>query len=147
MTSEVRKQLKNLKMQNVLLVLQLYILKLEWKTWLISDHWCQHSNDHYWSNACKHTNWSCESKEQSIMNYDFLMFWLQDCKDFIIMISFNFIMKQEKLQWFTSYLSEKSCNQWWDHVMSICNHDEKFNWKYYIKYLRAKLSNSKICNF
>ncbi len=31
--------------------------------------------------------------------------------------------------------------------MSMCNHDEILNWKYYIKYLRAKLSNSEICNF
>ncbi len=81
------------------------------------------------------------------MNYDFLMFWLQDCKDFIIATSSDFIMKQEKLQWFILYLSEKSCNQWWDHVMSICNHDEKFNWKYYIEYLHAKLNNFKIHNF
>ncbi len=56
-------------------------------------------------------------------------------------------MKQEKLQWFELYLLKKSCNQWWNHVMSMCNHDEKFNWKYYIEYLRAKLSNSEICNF
>jgi len=44
-------------------------------------------------------------------------------------------------------LSEKFCNQWWNHVMSMHNHDEIFNWKYYIKYLRAKLNNSEICNF
>ncbi len=75
------------------------------------------------------------------------MFWLQDCKDFIIMILFDFIMKEEKLWWSASYLSEKSCNQWRDHVMSICNHDEILNWKYYIKYLHAKLSNSEIHNF
>ena len=75
------------------------------------------------------------------------MFWLQDCEDFIVMISSDFIMKQDKLQWSASYLSEKSHNQWWDHVMSICNHDEKLNWKYYIEYLCAKLSNSEICNF
>ncbi len=75
-TSEVCKQLKNLKMQNVLLVLQLHVSKLKRETWSISDHWYQHSDDHYWSNACKHANQSCESKEQSIMNYDFLMFWL-----------------------------------------------------------------------
>ncbi len=81
------------------------------------------------------------------MNYNFLMFWLQDCKHFIIVTSFDFIIKEEKLQWFASYLSEKSCNQWWDHVMSMCNHDEIFNWKYYIKYLHAKLSNSEIHNF
>ncbi len=31
--------------------------------------------------------------------------------------------------------------------MSMHNHDEIFDWKYYIKYLRAKLSNSEICNF
>ncbi len=81
------------------------------------------------------------------MNYDFLMFWLRDCKNFIVVTSFDFITKQEKLQWFMSYLSEKSCNQWRDHVMSMHNHDEKFNWKYYIEYLRAKLSNSEIRNF
>jgi len=46
-----------------------------------------------------------------------------------------------------SYLSKKFCNQWWDHVISMHNHDEKFNWKYYIEYLHAKLSNSEICNF
>ncbi len=109
-TSEVRKQLKNLKMQNVLLVLQLYILKLKWKTWLISDHQHQHSDDHYWSNARKHANWSHESREQIITNYDFLMFWLQDCKDFIVATSSDFITKEEKLWWSASYLSEKSCN-------------------------------------
>ncbi len=31
--------------------------------------------------------------------------------------------------------------------MSMCNYDKIFNWKYYIKYLRAKLSNSEIRNF
>ena len=134
-------------MQNVLLVLQLCILKLEWETQSISDHWWQHSDDHYWSNACKHVNWSCEFKKQSIMNYDFLMFWLQDCKDFIVVMLSDFITKEKKLQWFTSYLSEKFCNQWWDHVMSICNHDEILYWKYYIEYLHAKLSNSEIYNF
>ncbi len=96
--SEVCKQLKNLKMQNVLLVLQLCISKLEQKIWLISDHWYQHSDDHYWSDVRKHVNQSCEFKEQSITNYDFLMFWLQDCENFIVMMSFDFIMKQEKLQ-------------------------------------------------
>jgi len=146
-TSEVCKQLKNLKMQNVLLVLQLYISKLEQETWSISDHWCQHSDDHYWSDACKRANWSYEFREQSITNYDFLMFWLRDCEDFIVATSSDFIMKQEKLQWSASYLSEKSCNQWWDHVMSMHNYDEKLNWKYYTEYLRAKLSNSEICNF
>ncbi len=44
-------------------------------------------------------------------------------------------------------MSEKSCNQWWDHVMSICNCDKILNWKYYIEYLRAKLNNSEIRNF
>ncbi len=145
--SKVRKQLKNLKMQNVLLALQLCVSKLERETQLISDHRRQHSDDHYWSNARKHANWSCESKEQSIMNYDFLMFWLQDCKDFIVVTLFDFITKEKKLQWSASYLSEKSCNQWWDHVMSMHNHDEILNWKYYIEYLHAKLSNSEIHNF
>ncbi len=145
--SEVHKQLKNLKMQNVLLVLQLYISKLERETWSISDHQWQHSDDHYWSDARKHVNQSCESKEQNITNYNFLMFWLQDCKDFIVVMSFDFITKEEKLQWFTSYLSKKSCNQWWDHVMSMCNHNEILNWKYYTEYLHAKFSNSEICNF
>ncbi len=98
LTSEVCKQLKNLKMQNVLLVLQLCISKLKRKTWLISDHWCQHSDDHYWSDAHKRANQSHESREQSITNYDFLMFWLQDCKDFIVMMSSDFITKEEKLQ-------------------------------------------------
>ena len=145
--SEVHKQLKNLKMQNVLLVLQLHVLKLEWETQSISDHRYQHNDDHYWSDARKRANWSCESKEQSIMNYNFLMFWLRDCKDFIVAMSFDFITKEEKLQWSASYLSEKSCNQWQDHVMSMHNHDEIFNWKYYIEYLRAKLSNFEIHNF
>jgi len=36
--SEVHKQLKNLKMQNILLVLQLYILKLKRETQSIFDH-------------------------------------------------------------------------------------------------------------
>ncbi len=36
--SEVRKQLKNLKTQNVLLVLQLCVLKLKQETQSISDH-------------------------------------------------------------------------------------------------------------
>ncbi len=81
------------------------------------------------------------------MNYNFLMFWLRDCKDFIVVTSFDFITKQEKLQWSVSYLSEKFCNQWWDHVMSMHNHNKKLDWKYYIEYLRAKLSNSEICNF
>jgi len=62
-------------------------------------------------------------------------------------MSFNFITKQKKLQWSASYLSEKSCNQWQDHVMSMHNHDEKLDWKYYTEYLRAKLNNSEICNF
>ena len=31
--------------------------------------------------------------------------------------------------------------------MSMCNHDEKLDWKYYTEYLRARLSNSKIRNF
>ena len=31
--------------------------------------------------------------------------------------------------------------------MSMHNHDKKLNWKYYIEYLHAKLSNSEICNF
>ncbi len=31
--------------------------------------------------------------------------------------------------------------------MNMHNHYEKFNWKYYIKYLHAKLSNSEIYNF
>ncbi len=146
-TSKVRKQLKNLKTQNVLLALQLCILKLEQETWSISDHWCQHSDDHYWSDARKRANWSHKFREQSIMNYNSLMFWLQDCKDFIVMTSSDFITKQEKLRWSASYLSEKSCNQWWDHMMSMCNHDEKFNWKYYTEYLRAKLSNFEIRNF
>ncbi len=145
--SEVRKQLKNLKMQNVLLVLQLCILKLERETQSISDHRCQHSDDHYWSNVRKRVNQSCKSKEQSIMNYNFLMFWLWDCKDFIVATSSDFITKEEKLWWSTSYLSEKSCNQWRDHVMSMCNHDEILNWKYYTEYLHAKLSNSEIHNF
>ncbi len=146
-TSEVRKQLKNLKTQNVLLVLQLHVSKLEQETRSISDHWCQHSDDHYWSDARKRANQSCESREQSIMNYDFLMFWLRDCKDFIVAMSSDFIMKQEKLRWSASYLSEKSRNQWWDHVMSMCNHDEKLDWKYYTEYLRARLNNSEIHNF
>ncbi len=134
-------------MQNILLVLQLHVLKLKQKTRSIFDHQHQHSDDHYWSNARKHANQSCESKEQSITNYNFLMFWLRDCKDFIVTTSFDFIMKEEKLWWFTSYLSEKSCNQWRDHMMNMCNHDEIFNWKYYIEYLHAKLSNSEIRNF
>ncbi len=46
-----------------------------------------------------------------------------------------------------SYLSKKSCNQWQDHVMSMHNHDEIFNWKYYTEYLCIKLSNSEIHNF
>ena len=75
------------------------------------------------------------------------MFWLRNCKDFMIATLFDFIMKKEKLQWFASYLSEKSCNQWWDHVMSMHNHDEKLNWKYYTEYLHAKLSNFEIRNF
>ncbi len=75
------------------------------------------------------------------------MFWLQDCKDFIVAMLSDFIMKEEKLQWSASYLSEKFCNQWWDHVMSMCNHDKIFNWKYYTEYLHAKLSNSEIRNF
>ncbi len=145
--SEVHKQLKNLKMQNVLLVLQLCISKLEREIWSISDHWCQHSDDHYWSDARKRANQSCESREQSITNYNFLMFWLRDCKDFIVATSSDFITKEEKLQWSASYLSEKSCNQWRDHVMSMCNHDEILDWKYYIEYLHARLSNSEICNF
>ena len=147
MISKVCKQLKNLKTQNVLLVLQLCILKLKWETRLIFDNRYQHNDDHYWSNARKRANWSYEFKEQSIMTYNFLMFWLQDYKDFIVATSSNFITKQEKLQWSASYLSEKSCNQWWDHVMSMHNHDKKLNWKYYIEYLHAKLSNSEICNF
>ncbi len=85
-------------MQNVLLDLQLHVLKLEQETWLISDHQCQHSDDHYQSDARKHANWSHESKEQSITNYDFLMFWLQDCKNFIVATSSDFITKEEKLQ-------------------------------------------------
>ncbi len=32
------------------------------------------------------------------MNYDFLMFWLWNCKDFMIIMLINFIMKEEKLQ-------------------------------------------------
>ncbi len=31
--------------------------------------------------------------------------------------------------------------------MSMHNHDEKLNWKYYTEYLHAKLSNSEIHNF
>ncbi len=31
--------------------------------------------------------------------------------------------------------------------MSMCNHDEILDWKYYTEYLRARLSNSEICNF
>ncbi len=146
-TSEVRKQLKNLKTQNILLALQLRVSKLKRETRSISDHQHQHSDDHYWSDARKRANWSRKFREQSIMNYNFLMFWLQDCKDFIVTTSSDFIMKQEKLRWSASYLSEKSCNQWRDHVMSMHNHDEKFNWKYYTEYLHAKLSNSEICNF
>jgi len=145
--SEVHKQLKNLKMQNVLLVLQLHVLKLEWETRSISDHRYQHNDDHYWSDARKHTNRSRKFREQSITNYDFLIFWLRDCKDFIVAMSFDFITKEEKLQWSASYLSEKSHNQWWDHVMNMHNYDEIFNWKYYIEYLRAKLNNSEIRNF
>ncbi len=145
--SEVRKQLKNLKMQNVLLVLQLHILKLEWKTWSISDHRRQHSDDYYQSDARKRANWSCESREQSVMNYDFLMFWLRDCKNFIVATSSDFITKEEKLRWSASYLSEKSRNQWQDHVMNMRNHDEILDWKYYTEYLCVKLSNSEICNF
>jgi len=127
--------------------LQLYISKLEQETWAIFDHRQQHSDDYYQSDACKRANWSCKSKEQSIMNYNFLMFWLQDCKNFIVVTLSDFITKEEKLQWSVSYLSEKSCNQWWDHVMSMHNHDEILNWKYYTEYLRAKLSNSEIHNF
>ncbi len=33
------------------------------------------------------------------MIHDFLMFWLQDCKDFIVMTSSDFITKEEKLQY------------------------------------------------
>ncbi len=145
--SEVRKQLKNLKTQNILLVLQLHVLKFERETRSIFDHRRQHSDDHYQSNARKRANRSCKFKEQSIINYDFLMFWLRDCKDFIVVTSSDFIMKKKKLRWSTSYLSEKSCNQWRDHVMSICNRDEILDWKYYTEYLHAKLSNSEICNF
>ena len=133
--SEVRKQLKNLKMQNVLLVLQLYVLKLEWEIWSISDHQCQHNDDHYWSDARKRVNWSHESREQSVMNYNFLMFWLQDCKNFIVMTSSDFIMKEEKLQWSASYLSEKSCNQWWDHVMRSCDEHAQSWWDTQLKVL------------
>ncbi len=61
--SEVHKQLKNLKMQNVLLVLQLCILKLKQKIQLIFDHRRQYNDDHYWSNARKRANQSCKSKE------------------------------------------------------------------------------------
>ncbi len=145
--SEVCKQLKNLKMQNVLFVLQLHVLKLEREIQSIFNHQHQHNDDHYWSNARKRVNWSCKSREQSIMNYNFLMFWLWDCKDFIVAMSSDFITKEEKLQRSASYLSEKSCNQWWDHVMSMCNYDEILDWKYYIEYLHAKLNNSEICNF
>ncbi len=127
--------------------MQLCVLKLKWETRSISDHRRQHNDDHYWSDARKSANWSHEFKEQSITNYDFLMFWLRDCENFIVAMSSDFIMKEEKLQWSASYLSEKSCNQWWDHVMSMHNHDEILNWKYYIEYLRAKLSNSEIRNF
>ncbi len=31
--------------------------------------------------------------------------------------------------------------------MSMHNHDEIFDWKYYTEYLHARLSNSEICNF
>ncbi len=93
-TSEVRKQLKNLKTQNVLLALQLHVSKLERETQSISDHWHQHSDDHYWSDARKRANQSHESREQSITNYDFLMFWLRDCEDFIVATSSDFITKQ-----------------------------------------------------
>ncbi len=62
-------------------------------------------------------------------------------------MSSDFITKEEKLQWSASYLSEKSCNQWRDHVMSMRNRDEILNWKYYTEYLRAKLNNSEIRNF
>ncbi len=134
-------------MQNVLLVLQLRVLKLERETRSIFDYQRQHSDDHYWSDTCKRANQSRKFREQNIMNYDSLMFWLRDCKDFIVTTSSDFIMKEEKLQWSASYLSEKSCNQWWDHVMSMHNHDEILNWKYYTEYLRAKLSNSEIRNF
>jgi len=145
--SEVRKQLKNLKTQNVLLVLQLCVSKLERETRSIFDHRHQHSDDHYWSNARKRANRSRESREQSVTNYDFLMFWLRDCKDFIVATSSDFITKEEKLWWSASYLSEKSRNQWRDHVMSMCNHDEILDWKYYTEYLHAKSSNSEIRNF
>ncbi len=111
LTSKVRKQLKNLKMQNVLLVLQLHVSKLERETRSISDHRRQHSDDHYWSDARKRANQSRESREQSITNYDFLMFWLRDCEDFIVATSSDFITKQEKLRWSASYLSEKSRNE------------------------------------
>ncbi len=131
----------------ILLVLQLCVSKLKRETQSISDHRCQHSDDHYRSNARKRANRSCESREQSVTNYDFLMFWLRDCEDFIVATSSDFITKEEKLRWSASYLSEKSRNQWRDHVMSMCNHDEILDWKYYTEYLRAKLSNSEICNF
>ena len=145
--SEVCKQLKNSKTQNILHVLQLCILKLKRETSSISDHRCQHSDDYYWSDARKCANQSYEFRKQSITNYNFLMFWLQDCKDFIVTTSSDFITKEKKLRWSASYLSEKSCNQWQDHVMSMHNHDEIFNWKYYTEYLHAKISNSEICNF
>ncbi len=31
--------------------------------------------------------------------------------------------------------------------MSMCNHDEILDWKYYTEYLHAKFNNSEICNF
>ncbi len=72
--SEVRKQLKNLKAQNVLLALQLRVSKLEREIRSIFDHRRQHSDDHYRSDARKRANRSRESREQSVTNYDFLMF-------------------------------------------------------------------------
>ncbi len=82
----------------MLLILQLCISKLKQETWSTSDHQCQHNNNHYWSDAHKRANQSRKLKKQSIINYDFLMFWLQDCKNFMNMTSVDFIMKKEKLQ-------------------------------------------------
>ena len=61
--SEVRKQLKDLKAQNVLLALQLRVSKLERETRSISSHRRQHSDDHYRSDARKRANRPREPRE------------------------------------------------------------------------------------
>ena len=145
--SEVRKQLKDLKAQNVLLALQLRVSELERGTRSTSGHRRQHSDDHYRSDARKRANRPREPREQSVTNYDSLMSWLRDCEDFIAAASSDFTTEEEKLRWSASYLSEKPRNQWRDHVTSMRNRCEVPDWKYYTEYLRARLSNPEIRNF